>query len=111
MKTASTGSGSVARVQKPPCGSAANNQWWKAWALLISLGATVFGWMAFASGEPPVEKSAIVVPEAPLPTRVAPVSRVTELDKPSPIPPGARTLPAMPSKPVFQSPVTRTRRS
>ena len=90
---------------------AASGQWWKAWVLLTSLGATVLGWMAFSTGAPPVE-SAVVAPDTtPMPMRVAPVRHVSGLEQPEPLPPSAGMLPAMPQKPVFQAPVTRTRRS
>ena len=56
--------------------------WWKAWILLSSLGATVVGWMALPGVEPPAD--AVVVSP-----------RVT----------------AMPQKPAFEAPVTRTRSS
>ena len=86
-------------------------QWWKAWVLLTSLMATVVGWMAFVTAEPPVA-NVVVAPETPpRPTQIAPVLDVSGLDGPRPLRPSARTLPAMPQKPIFQAPVTRTRRS
>jgi hypothetical protein len=111
MKTAATtGPANGARAQRPG-GSAASGQWWKAWVLLTSLGATVLGWVAFSTGEPPVE-SAVVAPDtAPRPTQVAPARHMNELEQTRPLPPSAGMLPAMPQKPVFQAPVTRTRRS
>jgi hypothetical protein len=112
MKTAaSTGSANRARAQRPPVGSAASGQWWKAWVLMTSLGATVLGWMAFSTGEPPVE-SAVVAPDTiPRPSQVAPARHVSGPEQQRPRPPSAGMLPAMPQKPVFQAPVTRTRRS
>ncbi len=108
---ATTGSSNGARVQSPPGGAAASGQWWKAWVLVTSLGATALGWMAFSTGEPPVE-SAVVAPDAtPRPAQVAPARDVKGLEQPRPRPPSAGMLPAMPQKPVFQGPVTRTRRS
>jgi hypothetical protein len=103
------GSADAARVRSPHGGFAANGQWWKACVLVTGLGATVLGWMAFPRDKPAVESVAIS-PQAPMP-QVAPVFRVNGLDEPRPLPPTARTLPAMPQKPVFQTPVTRTRRS
>jgi hypothetical protein len=112
MRTAATtGSASGARVQRLPGGSAASGRWWKAWVLLTSLGATVLGWMALSMGEPSVE-SAVVAPDTTLrPTQVAPARHVSGLEQPTPLPPSAGMLPTMPQKPVFQAPVTRTRRS
>ena len=112
MKTgAIAGSANGARAQRPTGGSAASGQWWKAWVLLTSLGATVLGWMAFSTGEPPVESAVVALDTTPMPTQVAPARHVSELEQPSPLPPSAGMLPAMPQKPVFQAPVTRTRRS
>ena len=62
MTTGSTtGSAHGVRAQRSAGGSTANGQWWKAWVLLSSLGATVLGWVAFSTGEPSVE-SAVVAP-------------------------------------------------
>ena len=114
MKTgATTASANGARAQRFAGGSAATGQWWKAWVLLASVGATVLGWVAFSTGERPVE-SAVVAPDTkpmPMPTQVAPARYVNGLEQPRPLPPSAGMLPAMPQKPVFQAPVTRTRRS
>ena len=112
MKTAPLrGSAQVAGTQRPLGASTANGQWWKACVLLTSLGATVLGWMAFSTGEPSVE-SAVVAPDTtPMPTEIAPARNVNGLEQPRPLPPSAGTPPAMPQKPVFQAPVTRTRRS
>ena len=106
-----TGSAHEARAQRPAGGSAASGQWWKAWVLLTSLGAVVLGWMALSTGEPPVD-SAVVAPDTtPMSTPVAPARQVNGLEQPRPLPPSAWMLPAMPQKPMFQAPVTRTRRS
>jgi hypothetical protein len=113
MKTgATTGSAHGVRAQRPAGGSTANGQWWKAWVLLTSLGATVFGWIAFSKGEPPAE-SAVVAPDtAPGPTQVTRARHMSGPEQPRPLPPSAGILlPPMPQKPVFQAPVTRTRRS
>jgi hypothetical protein len=112
MKTAATaGSSNGALVQRPSRGSAAG-QWWKAWVLLTSLGATVLGWAAFSTGEPSAE-SAVVAPDmTPGPTQVTRARHMSGPEPPRPLPPSAGILrPAMPHKPVFQAPVTRTRRS
>lgn len=111
MKTGTTtDSADGVRTHRPAGGSAATGQWWKAWVLLTSLGATVLGWVAFSTGEPPVESA--VVASTPMPTQVLPARQLTERDRPRPLSPGVRTpLPTMPQKPVFQAPVTRTRRS
>jgi hypothetical protein len=110
MKTATTtGRADGARAQKPG-GSAASGHWWKAWVLLTSLGATVLGWVAFSTGEPPVESAVVAVDTAPRGTQVAPARHMNELEQTRPLP-GAGMLPPKPQKPVFQAPVTRTRRS
>ena len=77
-------------------GPAISSQWWKAWILLSGLGATVAGWMLLPGVEPP---SGGVVASKAVTTRSAEVIA---------LPVSMRT---MPEKPVFQAPVTRTRRS
>lgn len=112
MKTgAATGSAHEARAQRPSGGSAATGQWWKAWVLLTSLGATVLGWVAFSTGEPRVESAVAAPVTMPIPNQVLPARHVNGPERQRPRPPGAGMLPAMPQKPVFQAPVTRTRRS
>jgi hypothetical protein len=113
MKTGATrGSAHGARAQRPSGGSAATGQWWKAWVLVTSLGASVLGWAAFSTGEPPVESAVVAPVTTPMPTEVLPAHQVNGPEQPRPLPPGAgMLLPAMPQKPVFQAPVTRTRRS
>jgi hypothetical protein len=109
--TSSAGSTHVPSVQRSSRGSPASGQWWKAWVLLTSVGATVLGWMAFTTGEPPVESVVIAPVARPMPIDVAPALGGSGLDEPRPLLRSARTLPAMPQKPIFQAPVTRTRRS
>lgn len=70
------------------------SQWWKAWLLLTSLGATALGWAALSRSGPPVESVVVAPITTSTPTHIPPARRVT-----------------MPQKPVFQAPVTRTRRS
>ena len=111
MTAPSTGSAHVARAQRPAGGSAAAGQWWKAWVLLTSLGATLLGWMAFSTGEPPVERAVVARDTTPMPIQIAPARPVNGLEQPRPLPASDGMLPAMPQKPVFQVPVTRTRRS
>jgi len=113
MKTGATrGSAHGARAQRPSGGSAATGQWWKAWVLVTSLGASVLGWAAFSTGEPPVESAVVAPVTTPMPTQVLPARQVNGPEQPRPLPPSAgMLLPAMPQKPVFQAPVTRTRRS
>ena len=85
-------------------------QWWKAWVLLTGLGATVLGWMAFPSDEqPPV--NGIGSSQVSMSVEDAPVLRVEPIDRTRQAQTGIRMLPAMPQKPVFRAPVTRTRRS
>lgn len=113
MKTAATtGSAHGARAQRPSGGSAATSQWWKAWVLLTSFGATALGWVAFSTGERPVESAVVAPVMTPMPTRGLPARQVNGPEQPRPLAPsGGMLLPAMPQKPVFQAPVTRTRRS
>lgn len=85
-------------------------QWWKAWVLLTGLGATVFGWMAFPHGEQPAAPLRIS-PRVSMSAENEPCLRVEPIDSPRHLHTSERTLPAMPQKPVFQAPVTRTRRS
>jgi hypothetical protein len=62
MKTAATaGSAGGPQVKRPRGGPTVSGQWWKVWVLLTSLGATVLGWVAYSTGEPPVE-SVVVAP-------------------------------------------------
>jgi hypothetical protein len=113
MKTgATTGSAHGARAQRASGGSAATAQWWKASVLLTSLGATVLGWVAFSTGEPPVESAVVAPVTTPVPTQALPARHVNGPEQPRPLPPSAGMLmPAMPQKPLFHAPVTRTRRS
>ena len=112
MRTgATTGSGHETRVRIPSGGSAATGQWWKAWVLLTGLGATVLGWMAFAAGGPPAAPPVVASDARLAPTQAEPVRYVSGLEQPRPLPSSATGLPAVPQKPVFQTPVTRTRRS
>jgi len=89
---------------------AAAGQWWKAWVLLTGLGATVFGWMALPRDEPPPVNGTIS-PQVSLSAESSPVVRAERIDRPRRVSASVRTLPGMPQKPVFQAPVTRTRRS
>ena len=113
MKTGATpGSSHGGRGSRPAGGPAATGQWWKAWVLLTSVGATVLGWVAFSTGESPVESVVVAAVTTPMPTQALPARHVKGAEQPRSLPPSAGTLlPAMPQKPVFQAPVTRTRRS
>ena len=109
MRTSITDSANATRTDRVR-GPAISNQWWKAWILLSSLGATVVGWMALPGVTSPTDKvgvSPTVTTTSPKPLAL-PVSAVVE-----PRPPGSsvRSIPTMPQKPVFHAPVTRTRRS
>ena len=89
---------------------AAGGHWWKACVLLTGLGATVLGWMALPRDEPtPVNGT--LAPQLSMSAGNAPVLGVRPVDRPRHVPASVRTLPGMPQKPVFQVPVTRTRRS
>ena len=89
--------------------AAAGSQWWKVWVLLTSLAATVLGWMTF-TGDAGTGRGG-AVSNMQVATPVVPVLTVWPLDAPSRLERNAGTIPAMPQKPVFQAPVTRTRRS
>jgi hypothetical protein len=91
-------------------GPATSSQWWKAWILLTSLGATVIGWMALAGVTSPTDEvvvlptvTATVAERVPLPNDAA--------GEPERLGSSVRSTPTLPEKPVFQAPVTRTRRS
>ena len=102
---------SAPRTRSRRTGSpAASGQWWKAWVLLTGLGVTVLGWTAFPPDEPPAERGS-ASPKVSMSVEDAPVLRVEPVDRPRQHPSNAGTLPAMPQKPVFLAPVTRTRRS
>lgn len=90
-------------------GATAGSRWWKVWVLLASLVATVLGWMALTGDE--ATDRAVARSNVQVSAPVAPVSAVGTLDVPQRLERSAHTLPSMPQKPVFQAPVTRTRRS
>jgi hypothetical protein len=94
------------RTGSPGVGS----QWWKAWVLLTSVGATAFGWMAFPHGEEHAAGGGIS-PQVSTSADNESALRLESIDSPRHLVTSARPLPAMPQKPVFQAPVTRTRRS
>jgi hypothetical protein len=78
------------------------------WILLTSLAATVFGWMALPSVAPS-PKTVVLSPKLTVPNAdvSAPPVRAEAERTGSTV----RPMPTMPQKPVFQAPVTRTRRS
>lgn len=85
-------------------------QWWKAWVLLTGLGVTVMGWMALPRDEPP-PLNGIISSHVSMSADHASVVRVGRIDRPRQMSTGIRSSPGMPEKPVFQAPITRTRRS
>jgi hypothetical protein len=105
----------AARSDRRRGATARHAQWWKAWVLLTSLGATVAGWMTFTRPDPPAVSAAVSQQPAPMRTDVnaghlhVPLVRAIEPTTQSLA--TGRALRAMPQKPVFQAPVTRTRRS
>lgn len=102
---------SAPRSQTRRTGSpGSGGQWWKAWVLLTGLGATVFGWMAFPHGEQPAATGGISPPVAMSAENEA-LLRAEPIDSARHLRTRVPTLPAMPQKPVFRAPVTRTRRS
>ena len=75
---------------------------WKGWLLLAGVSATVFGWLALSPhDEPPM------VTAAPNQIAARPAPGTTHR--------ATRTAdgvgPVRPARPVFQAPITRTRRS
>ena len=114
MQTARNTGVVTTQHQRAHVRSVASGQWWKVWVLLSSLGATMFGWLALTSDKP-TSDSVVVAPPVAIPITApgtaARVLRTDAVDKMRQHPPSARPLPTMPQRPVFQSPVTRTRRS
>jgi hypothetical protein len=104
--TRSAAKAQARRTRSPATGG----QWWKAWVLLTGLGATVLGWMAFPSDEQP-PANGIGSSQVSMSVEDAPALRVEPIDRTRQAPNGTRMLPAMPQKPVFRAPVSRTRRS
>ncbi len=100
----------AARRTPPAVGG---SQWWKAWLLLTSLGATALGSMALPQDEPqPVSGAGSVqAPAVAEPVRMVPVRAVQTSGTIARSPTGAPALRAIPQRPVFRTPVTRTRRS
>ena len=96
------------RRERPGIGGAAGGQWWRVWILATSLGATVVGWVALERD--PATGPAIAASTAHSSTRVGPAS-VGAADGSRQLQPAAGSPQAMPQKPVFHAPVTRTRRS
>lgn len=109
MRTSITDSANATRTDRAR-GPAISSQWWKAWILLSSLGATVVGWMALPGVRSPLDR--VLVPPTVTTTSAKvlalPVNAVVEPRLPGS---SVRSMPTMPQKPVFQAPVTRTRRS
>lgn len=91
-------------------GPAISSQWWKAWILLSSLGATVVGWMALAGVQSPTDRVVVSPPVTTTSAEVLafPVNAVGDPRRPES---SVHSMPRMPEQPVFQAPVTRTRRS
>jgi len=109
MNAHSTNAGSKTPPRRtgPPV---AAGQWWKAWVLLTGLGVTVLSWMTLPRNEPaPVNGT--LSSQLSMSTENAPVARAERIDRPRRASTGIRTLRGMPKKPVFQAPITRTRRS
>ena len=85
------------------------DEWWKLWILLGSLAATVVGWMALPGAGSAAD--AVGVPRTVTTTSAKTALPVNAVEHPGPPGSSMRSMPAMPQKPVFQGPVTRTRRS
>lgn len=110
MTTSRTDRASATRADRGRGGPVTSSQWWKAWILLTSLAATVFGWIAIPGIKVPTDR-VVVQPRAT--TTATDVLASPDNAIGEPLRPGSsvRSLPAMPQKPGFQAPVTRTRRS
>ena len=109
MRTSLTDPANTTRTDRAR-GPAISSQWWKVWVLLSSLGATVVGWVTLP-GVKSTTDSVVVSATAATTSAEAfalPVNVVVEPGRPGS---RVRSMPAMPQKPVFQAPVTRTRRS
>ena len=109
MTTRNTGAATAKHTQTGrPRSTATVGHWWKVWILLAGAGTTVLGWMSFPREQQPLV-SHLVSRSVSMPledvTILEPAGARLQL------PPSARQLPAMPQKPVFRAPVTRTRRS
>lgn len=90
--------------------TSAGRQWWKLWVLLTSIAATVLGWMAFPADQPSASPESVST-QVPAPVNEAIVLPAETVDRTRPLAGVVHPLPAMPQKPVFQAPITRTRRS
>lgn len=109
MTTRNTGAATTRHTQTRRPGSPATvGQWWKVWILLAGVGTTVLGWMSFPREQQPLVSNT-VSRSAPVPLEEA--TFVEPVGGQTPLSPGVRQLPAMPQRPVFRAPVTRTRRS
>lgn len=109
MSTQNTNAATTRQAQTRPPGSAATpGHWWKVWILFAGVGTTLLGWMSFPR-EPQPPASHLVSRSVSMPFEKTTILEPAGARKQRP--PGARQLPAMPQKPVFRAPVTRTRRS
>jgi len=109
MTTRNTDAATTRRSQTRRPGSPATvGHWWKVWILLAGVGTTVLGWTSFPREQQPRGSNVASRSVSML------LEDATILEQATPrthLPPSARQLPAMPQKPVFRAPVTRTRRS
>jgi hypothetical protein len=90
--------------------SATTDAWWKAWVLLTGLGVTVLGWVTLPRVEPTPANGSTSSPVV-VSAENAPGLGGERRDQPRRGSTVVGTLPGMPAKPVFQAPITRTRRS
>ena len=110
MSTPITDPVNATRPHRAKGGTAASSQWWKAWLLLGSLGATVVGWMALPGVASPTD-SVVVSPTVTTTSAEALALPVNAVVKPRRPGSSVRSMPTMPPMPVFHAPVTRSRRS
>ena len=109
MTTRNTGAATTRHTQtRRPGSTSTPGQWWKVWILLAGAGTTVLGWMSFPQERQPLASN-LVSRSASMPLEEA--ATVEPVGGRTPVSPSVRQLPAMPQRPVFRAPVTRTRRS
>ena len=111
MRYANSSSMTQRSATAPTTRRIASGNLWKSLILTISFFGTFLGSLVRVRNEQPPNEGTIAV-EVRAPVKVAPdpvkaVVRAPEGRTPASV----RSLPPMPEKPVFQKPVTRTRRS
>jgi hypothetical protein len=85
-------------------------RFWKSVIVVASLMATSLGWLMQPRHEQPTQQEAVSADVA-MHTNIDTATPARTVVATSPAPNMLRPLPSMPQKPVFERPVTRTRRS